>query len=84
VCHAVPDHNDGQPDHDDAGGHRDGVAPRAILVFAHQPLAVDQDQHESQHERQQDAVGHLRDQNDFQQRQAGNQHEARAADDQRV
>ena len=38
---AGPDEDPGKGDHDHAGPAGDGIAPGAVLVFAHEELAVD-------------------------------------------
>ena len=46
-----------------ATGNR--IGPEAVPEFAHELLAIHQDQHEDQHERQQNSVGHLRNRINF-------------------
>src|ERR1039458_3996769 len=78
----VPYHHRRQRDHHYAGGPGDHVGPHPVLPIAHQPPLVHQNQHEDQHEGNQYPVGHLREQNQFQQRQPRNQHAPRAHHDQ--
>ena len=55
----------------------------AVRPGAHQPLVVDQQQHEHEDDRQEHAVEHLRVEDDSEQRSAREDHDARTDDDQR-
>jgi len=57
-------------------------SPTADSVLSHQPFSIDQNQHENQHERKKDSVRDLRDQNQLEHRQMGNEHEAGSKENQ--
>src|SRR3954451_21783510 len=62
-----------ETDHGQAGGARDEIAPEMIAILSHDSSLVDEQEHEREDERQQDSVGHLREENQLQQRQPGDQ-----------
>ena len=62
------DQDEGENDHDDAHRPGDQVEAPGVGVFAHQVAAVDKQQNEDQHHRQPDAVGDLREDENFEER----------------
>src|ERR1017187_995318 len=70
-----------EADHDHHGSPGDQVEGARIGPFAHQVHLVDQQHHEDQHERQQDPVEHLGEQDHLHQREVGDQDDAGADHD---
>jgi len=75
------DQHDREDDHDDAGGPGDQVETPGVGVFAHQVAAIDQQQNENQYDGKPDAVGDLREDENFEQRGFGQQDDSAADDD---
>ncbi len=67
----------------DNGRPSNDIKDEVVGPFAHEPLIVDEQQHEHEHHRQQHAVEHLRVEDDPQERRVRNDHDPRADDNER-